>query len=290
MKVTPILCGALLMTAPLYLNSCAVVEQVRNVDMSSIPGLSIIADAQQGMMDSYAQSTKLLMRSNRAALDALILDAQAYADAKKAGEEYDKAVSIRKRGEEMLREIDEQQQNLANKPDLDTMKKAHEMTEDVVALHREFNEMKAASAAGTNAQIASQNAKGDKLVMAAVDHVQGANVKIAESYELLQEAQMAECALVATAGVQAVQLIKAMESASPLQKAALAISFRPMVYFLTGLPGELDKQDEIKAMWEEHAKQVAGLTLPAAKTRPDVKSTITSVAPQLVKSFASFSF
>lgn len=290
MKMTPYVFAALMLAAPLYLNSCSVVSQVRSVDVSSIPGLSAVAKAQDGMMAEYGQSAQLLLKSRLAALEALQLDAQAIADAKQAGEEYDKAKGIAAKAKDMMAGVQAQLTNLQNKPDMDTISKAIEETKGVDDFVKEANNEMASMAGNANAAIAAQNAKGDKLVLAAMQHVEGANAKIAESYGLLQEAQLKEAELVLKATTQSAALVKSMESASALDKAALGIQFRPIVYFLTGLPDELSEQETIKGMWQEHAGTVAGIKLPSRKQLPDVKAPAAKAAASVAKSFQSFSF
>lgn len=290
MKITPYVFAALMLAAPLYLNSCSVVSQVRSVDVSSIPGLSAVAKAQEGMMAEYGQSAQLLLKSRIAALEALQLDAQAIADAKQAGDEYEKAKSIAAKAKDMMAGVQAQLTNVQNKPDMDSISKAIEETKGVDDFVKEANNEMAAIAGNANAGIAAQNAKGDKLVLAAIQHVDGANAKIAESYGLLQDAQMKEAELVLKATTHSAALVKGMESASALDKAALGIQFRPIVYFLTGLPDELTEQETIKSMWQEHADTVAGIKLPARKQLPDVKAQAAKAATSVAKSFQSFSF
>lgn len=285
MKITPYVLTALMLAAPLYLNSCSVVSQVRKVDVSSIPGLGDVLKAQDEMMDQYATSSRLLLQSRLSALKALELDAQAYADAKQAGEEYDKAVAIAASARSKMDEVNAQLTNIQNKPDLEAMNKAVANTKDADDIVRSGYAKLAAMAGSANAAIAAQNAKGDKLVLAAVQHVDAANGKIVESYRLLQDAQWTEAQLTLTAVAQSTALIKAMEGASSMNKAALGVTFRPIVYFLTGLPDELAEQSEIKGMWENHAQQVSGLTLPSPKQLPDIKAKAAPVASKMLSSF-----
>lgn len=285
MKITPYVFAALMLAAPLYLNSCSVVSQVRSVDVSSIPGLGAVLKAQDGMMEQYAASSRLLLRSRLAALQALELDAQAYADAKKAGEEYEAAVKIAKSAKDKMASINEELTNIQNKPDMDAVNKAVANTKDADEIVNKGYEKLASMADKANSDIAAQNAKGDRKVQSAVQHVAAANTKIAESYSLLQDAQWAEAQLSLTAVAQSAALVKGMEGASALDKAALAVTFRPIVYFLTGLPEEFEEQENIKSMWEEHAKQVAGLTLPSRKQMPDIKAEVVKAAPKLMSSF-----
>lgn len=286
MKVSHLLLAALTIAAPLTMNSCSVISQVRSVDMSQFPGLSAVADAQKGMMDQYASSSRLLLQSRMAALEALALDAEAYADAKKAGDEYNKAVTIAKKARAKMADVKAELTNIQNQPDMGAIDKAVSNTADADKMVQDGYKELGAIAGSANSAIAAQNAKGDKLVMAAVQHVAGANAKIAESYSLLQDAQWEEGKLVATAVAQSAILIKGMEGASSLQKVAMGVTFRPIVYFLTGLPGEFSEQEEIKAMWEEHSKQVAGLKLPSRKQLPNVKAEVVKAAPQILSAFA----
>ena len=285
MKVSHLLLAALTIAAPLTMNSCSVISQVRSVDMSQFPGLSAVADAQKGMMDQYASSSRLLLQSRMAALEALALDAEAYADAKKAGDEYNKAVTIAKKARAKMADVKAELTNIQNQPDMGAIDKAVSNTADADKMVKDGYKELGAIAGSANSAIAAQNAKGDKLVMAAVQHVAGANAKIAESYSLLQDAQWEEGKLVATAVAQSAILIKGMEGASSLQKVAMGVTFRPIVYFLTGLPGEFSEQEEIRAMWEEHSKQVAGLKLPSRKQLPNVKAEVAKAAPQILSAF-----
>lgn len=291
MKITPYVFAALMLAAPLYLNSCSVVSQVRSVDVSSIPGLSAVAKAQEGMMAEYGQSAQLLLKSRIAALEALQLDAEAIADAEKAGDEYEKAKSIAAKAKDMMAGVQAQLTNVQNSPDdVDAINKAIEKTKEVDSAILDANNELAAIKNRANNDIKAQNAKGDKLVLAAMQHVAGANAKIAESYGLLQDAQMKEAELVLKATTHSAALVKGMESASALDKAALGLQFRPIVYFLTGLPDELTEQETIKSMWQEHADTVAGIKLPARKQLPDVKAQAAKAATSVAKSFQSFSF
>ncbi len=285
MKTTPFVLAALMMAAPMYLNSCSVVSQVRSVDMSKIPGLNAVADAQRGMMEQYGTSARLLLQSRMAALEALALDAQAYADAKKSGEEYEKATKIAARAKAKMAVVNEELTNLQNKPDMDAVSKAVSNTEEADSIVNDGYSELASIAGAANADIAAQNAKGDRKAVAAMQHVDAANVKIAESYSLLQEARWTEAKLVAVAAAQSTVLVKSMKNASSMDKMALGITFRPIVYFLTGLPDEFQTQDGIMTMWEEHSKQVTGLKLPSRKQMPDVKGLAAKAAPQVLSAF-----
>lgn len=285
MKTTPFILAALMMAAPLCVNSCSVVNQVRSVDMSKIPGLNAVAAAQKDMMAQYGTSARLLLQSRMAALEALALDAEAYADAKKAGEAYDKAVTIAKNARAKMAAVNEELTNIQNSPDLGALNKAVDNTKDAEDMvNKGYTEL-ASIADNANAAITAQNNKGDKLKLAAVQHVEAANVKIAESYGLLQDARWTEAKLVGVAAVQSTALVKSMKNASPMDKVALGITFRPIVYFVTGLPEEFQEQGAIMDMWEEHAKQVSGLKLPARKQLPNVKAEAAKAATQMASTF-----
>lgn len=285
MKITPFVAAAVLLSAPLYLNSCSVVSQARKVDVSSIPGLGAVLKSQDAMMEEYAASARLLLQSRLAALQALELDAQAYADAKKAGEEYEKAVKIATDVKDAIAKVNEEMTNIQNSPDMDAVSKAVANTKAADNLVKEgYNEL-SSMASNANAAIEAQNAKGDALCMAAVQHVDAANTKIADSYALLQDARLKEAQLTVKAAAQSTALVKAMEGASALDKAALGVSFRPIVYFLTGLPDEFEEQNTIQSMWDEHATQVTGLKLPSRKQMPDVKAIAAKESPKVLSSF-----
>jgi hypothetical protein len=83
---------------------------------------------------------------------------------------------------------------------------------------------------------------------------------IVQSHSLLQDAQIMEVKLAATAVAHTAVLINAIGGASPLEKGLLIIQFRPILYFITGLPGEFEEQEAVRAMWEEHSAQ-SGITL-----------------------------
>lgn len=287
MKVSHLLLAALTIAAPLTMNSCSVVSQVRSVDLSKLPGLNKVAEAQQDMMAQYATSARLLLQSRLAALEALALDAEAYADADKASQAYDVAVTIAKEARAAMDNVKAELTNIQNTPDYDTANKAVSNTADADKRVQEGYTKLGAIANKGNAGIAAQNAKGAAYNMAAVQHVQGANVKIAESYGLLQDAQIAEVKLTALAAAQSAVLIKGLEGASPSEKVGLGITFRPIVYFLTGLPDEIKEQNELKAMWEEHAKQVTGLVLPKPKVMPNLKADPKQIAKEIQQAITS---
>ena len=241
------------------LTSCSLVGQavssVRGVDMSSIPGLDLLAKAQEGMMKTYGQSAELILRSRMAALDALVLDAEAIAANEKAGATYELATKIAANGKEKQKMLQAQIQNITNSQDMDVINKAKEETAAVDAMIAEgYSELSKATSK-TNADIAATNKKGDMYIAQSMQHQAAAASKIVESHSLLQESQIMELKLAATAAAQTAVLVKGMSSASTLQKAALAVQFRPILFFLTGLPEEFDQQNEVRAMWEEHAAQ-----------------------------------
>lgn len=241
------------------LTSCSLVGQavssVRGIDMSNIPGLDLLAKAQDGMMQTYGQSAKLILRSRMAALDALVLDAEAIAANEKAGATYELATKIAANGKEKQKMLQAQIQNITNSQDMDVINKAKEETASVDAMIAEgYSELSKATSK-TNADIAATNKKGDMYIAQSMQHQAAAASKIVESHSLLQESQIMELKLAATAAAQTAVLVKGMSSASALQKAALAVQFRPILFFLTGLPEEFDQQNEVRAMWEEHAAQ-----------------------------------
>ena len=241
------------------LTSCSLVGQavssVRSVDMSNIPGLDLLAKAQEGMMKTYGQSAELILRSRMAALDALVLDAEAIAANEKAGETYELATKIAANGKEKQKMLQAQIQNITNSQDMEVINKAKEETAAVDAMIAEgYSELSKATSK-TNADIAATNKKGDMYIAQSMQHQAAAASKIVESHSLLQESQIMELKLAATAAAQTAVLVKGMSSASTLQKAALAVQFRPILFFLTGLPEEFDQQNEVRAMWEEHAAQ-----------------------------------
>lgn len=239
------------------LTSCSLASQavssVRSVDMSKYPGLSAVAKAQEGMMKTYGQSATLILRSRMAALDALILDAEAVAANEKAGDTYEKATKIAANGKETQKMLQAQIENITNSQDMEVINKAKEETAAVDSMIAEgYNEL-AKATSKTNADIAATNKKGDMYIAQSIKHQAAAEAKIVESHSLLQESQIMELKLAATAALQTNALVKGMGGASTLEKSVLAITFRPILFFLTGLPEEFDKQNEVRAMWEEHA-------------------------------------
>ena len=138
---------------------------------------------------------------------------------------------------------------------MEVINKAKEETASVDAMIAEgYSELSKATSK-TNADIAATNKKGDMYIAQSMQHQAAAASKIVESHSLLQESQIMELKLAATAAAQTAVLVKGMSSASAIQKAALAVQFRPILFFLTGLPEEFDQQNEVRAMWEEHAAQ-----------------------------------
>lgn len=260
------------------LTSCSLVSQavssVRSIDMSQYPGLSAVAKAQQGMMETYGQSAKLILRSRLAALDALVLDAEAIAANEKAGDTYELATKIAANGKEKQKLLQAQIENITNAQDMDVINKAKEETASVDAMIAEgYSELSKATSQ-TNANIAATNKEGDMYIAQSMQHLAAAEAKIVESHSLLQDSQIMELQLAATAAVHTAALVEGMSSASTVDKALLAIQFRPILFFLTGLPEEFDHQNEVRSMWEEHAaksnitlktKQVGSIKEVAAK-------------------------
>ena len=277
--------GAL--TTGSMMSSCSMVNQaissVRSIDMSQYPGLDIVANAQKGMMEHYAQSTKLLLQSRLSAVDALILDAEAIAANQKAGDVYESAKRIAANGKDKQKLLLAQIENITNAQDLDAIDKVKEATAGIDSMIAEgYNELSKATSS-TNAQIAATNKKGDMYIEQAMTHLAEASSKITESHSLLQDAQIMEVKLVADAAMQSASLIKALEGASALDKGMMAVQFRPIIYFLTGLPDEFDEQENVKAMWEEHAaksainlnkKVVGDIKAVSAKAASSLKSVV----------------
>ena len=250
------------------LTSCSLVSQavssVRSVDLSQYPGLNVVAKAQEGMMETYGQSAKLILRSRLAALDALVLDAEAIAANEKAGATYELATKIAANGKEKQKMLQAQIENITNSQDMDIINKAKEETAAVDAMIAEgYSELSKATSK-TNADIASTNKKGDMYIAQSMQHLAAAEAKIVESHSLLQESQIMELKLAATAAMHTTALVKGMSGASALDKRMLAVQFRPILFFLTGLPEEFDQQDEVRAMWEEHAAK-SNITLNTKK-------------------------
>lgn len=272
--------------------SCSMVNQaissVRSIDMSQYPGLDIVANAQKEMMEDYSQSTKLLLQSRLAAVEALILDAEAIAANEKAGDIYSSAKKIAANGKDKQKLLQAQIENITNAQDLDAIDKVKEATSGIDAMVAEGYSELSKVTKSTNAQIAATNRKGDMYIAQAMQHQADAANKIVQSHGLLQEAQIMEFALVTKAALQSTSLIKSLEGASALDKGVLAVQFRPIIYFLTGLPDEFAEQDNVKAMWEEHAAKSA-ISLNK-KVVGDIKKVTAKVAPQLMKSVSLSSF
>jgi hypothetical protein len=274
------------------LTSCSLVSQavssVRSIDMSQYPGLNVVAKAQEGMMKTYGQSANLILRSRLAAVDALVLDAEAIAANEKAGDTYKLATKIAAQGKEKQKLLQAQIQNIANAQDMDVINKAKEETASVDAMIAEgYSELSKATSK-TNANIAATNKKGDMYIAQSMQHQAAAESKIVESHSLLQESQIMELQLAATAAAQTAVLVQGMSSASALDKAMLAIQFRPILFFLTGLPGEFDDQNEVRAMWEEHAAK-SNITLKT-KEVGSIKEVAAKAAEKLTGAVSLDSF
>ena len=274
------------------LTSCSLVSQavssVRSVDMSQYPGLSLVAKAQEGMMETYGQSAKLILRSRLAALDALVLDAEAIAANEKAGDTYKLATKIAANGKEKQKMLQAQIENITNSQDMDVINKAKEETASVDAMIAEgYSELSKATSK-TNADIAATNKKGDMYIAQSMQHQAAAEAKIVESHSLLQESQIMELKLAATAAAQTAVLVKGMSGASALDKSLLAIQFRPIMFFLTGLPEEFDQQNEVRTMWEEHAAK-SNITLNT-KQVGSIKEVTAKAAEKLTGSVSLDSF
>ena len=256
-KVLSAICAAAVVTGGVVMTSCSLVSQgiasVRSLDMSQYPGLNILNEAQKGMMNEYSKSTKLLLQARLAAVDALVLDAEAVAANNKGGSIYASATKIAANGKEKQKELQAQIQNITNSQDLDAINKAKSETEGVDEMIAEgYSELSRATAS-TNADIAATNKKGDRYIAQAMKHQAAAANKIKESHSLLQDAQIAELKLAATAVMHSKTLIDTMAGASTMEKGLIAVQFRPILYFITGLPDEFEEQEAVKAMWEEHA-------------------------------------
>lgn len=280
------------MSVGTVISSCSMVNQaissVRSIDMSKYPGLDIVANAQKGMMEQYSQSTKLLLQSRLAAVEALVLDAEAIAANQKAGEIYNSAKKIAANGKDKQKLLLAQIENITNAQDMDAIDKVKEATSGIDAMIAEgYSELSKATKS-TNAQIAATNKKGDMYIAQSMQHQAEAANKIVQSHSLLQDAQIMELKLVAEAALQSVSLIKSFEGASTLEKGLLAVQFRPIVYFLTGLPDEFEEQDAVKAMWEEHATN-SNINLNK-KTVGNIKEVSANAASNLMKSVSLGSF
>lgn len=273
------------LSAGTVVSSCSMVNQaissVRSIDMSKYPGLDIVANAQKEMMEEYSMSTKILLQSRLAAVEALILDAEAIAANEKAGDIYASAKKIAANGKDKQKLLLAQIENITNAQDMDAIDKVKEATAGVDAMIAEgYSELSKATRS-TNAQIAATNRKGDMYIAQAMQHQADATNKIVQSHSLLQDAQIMEVALATKAALQSTSLIKSLEGASTLEKGLMAVQFRPIIYFLTGLPDEFAEQDNIKAMWEEHAVKSA-ISLNK-KVVGNIKTVTAKAAPQLMK-------
>ena len=280
------------LTTSSVITSCSMLSQamssVRSIDMSKYPGLDIVANAQKGMMEQYSQSTKLLLQSRLAAVEALILDAEAIAANQKAGEIYNSAKKIAANGKDKQKLLLAQIENITNAQDMEAIDKVKEATSGIDSMIAEgYSELSKATKS-TNAQIAATNKKGDMYIAQSMQHQAEAANKIVQSHSLLQDAQIMELKLVAEAALQSVSLIKSFEGASTLEKGLLAVQFRPIVYFLTGLPDEFEEQDAVKAMWEEHATN-SNINLNK-KTVGNIKEVSANAASNLMKSVSLGSF
>lgn len=280
------------MSVGTVVTSCSMVNQaissVRSIDMSKYPGLDIVANAQKGMMEQYSQSTKLLLQSRLAAVEALILDAEAIAANQKAGEIYNSAKKIAANGKDKQKLLLAQIENITNAQDMEAIDKVKEATSGIDSMIAEgYSELSKATKS-TNAQIAATNKKGDMYIAQSMQHQAEAANKIVQSHSLLQDAQIMELKLVAEAALQSVSLIKSFEGASTLEKGLLAVQFRPIVYFLTGLPDEFEEQDAVKTMWEEHATN-SNINLNK-KTVGNIKEVSANAASNLMKSVSLGSF
>ena len=173
------------LTTGSMMSSCSMVNQaissVRSIDMSQYPGLDIVANAQKGMMEHYAQSTKLLLQSRLSAVDALILDAEAIAANQKAGDIYESAKRIAANGKDKQKLLLAQIENITNAQDLDAIDKVKEATAGIDSMIAEgYNELSKATSS-TNAQIAATNKKGDMYIEQAMTHLAEASSKITSS-------------------------------------------------------------------------------------------------------------
>lgn len=291
-KLICTLCAAGVVTSGTVLTSCSYVSQglaaVRSLDMSQYPGLSTLSEAQTGMMSEYSKSTSLLLQSRLAAVEALVLDAEAVAANNKGGSVYASATKIASQGKEKQKELQAQIQNITNAQDLDAINKAKSETEGVDEMIAEgYSELSRATAS-TNASIASTNKKGDMYIAQAMKHQAAATKKIQESHDLLQEAQIMELQLAATAVMHSKSLIDAMAGASTVEKGLIAFQFRPILYFITGLPEEFAEQEAVKAMWVQHAAE-SDIKLNSKKVG-SIKEVTAPVIEQLTDSVSLGSF
>lgn len=254
--------------------------------MSKYPGLKSISKAQAGMVKEYSKASAIILKSRLAAVDALVLDAEAIAANNKAEGVYDKAMEIAAKGKDQQKLIQAQIQNLTNAQDLDAIDKALTGTDESQEMVGDgFNEL-AEVTANTNAKITSTNKKGDTYIVQAMKHQAEAEKKIQESYKLLQDAQIMELKLAVKAATQSKLLVDAMSGASSMEKAALGVEFRPIMFFLSGLPAEFEAQSAVKSMWEEHATQ-SSIKLNKKKVG-DIKAVTEKAKELLMKNFSAF--
>lgn len=291
-KVISAICAAAVVASGVMMTSCSFISQglasVRSLDISKYPGLDILSEAQEGMMKEYSRSTQLLLKSRLAAVEALILDAEAVAANNKGGSVYSSATKIAAKGKEQQKVLQAQILNITNAQDLDAINKAKSETEGVDEMIAEgYSELSRATAT-TNADIAATNKKGDMYIAQAMQHQAAAAAKIRESHSLLQDAQIAELELAATAVMHTTTLIDAMSGASSIEKGLLAVQFRPVLYFITGLPDEFAEQEKVKAMWEEHAVK-SNIKLNSKKVG-GIESVTASAAEKLMDSVSLGSF
>ena len=280
-KVISAICAAAVVASGVMMTSCSFISQglasVRSLDISKYPGLDILCEAQEGMMKEYSRSTQLLLKSRLAAVEALILDAEAVAANNKGGSVYSSATKIAAKGKE--------QQKILQAQILNITKSETEGVDEMIA--EGYSELSRATAT-TNADIAATNKKGDMYIAQAMQHQAAAAAKIRESHSLLQDAQIAELELAATAVMHTTTLIDAMSGASSIEKGLLAVQFRPVLYFITGLPDEFAEQEKVKAMWEEHAVK-SNIKLNSKKVG-GIESVTASAAEKLMDSVSLGSF
>lgn len=260
------------------------ISSVRSIDLSTIPGGQILANSQKGMMEVYGQSTKLILESRLSAVNALVLDAEAVAANKKAGEVYESAKKIAAQGKEKQKLLQAHIQNITNSQDFGELNKMKEETESVDKMVAEGYSLLASATSNTNAKIDATNKKGDMYIAQAMQHQADAAQMIEQSHSQLQDAQIMELKLAATAVAQTATLVKALEGASALDKGLLAVQFRPILYFITGLPGEFAEQTEVRTMWEQHSAE-SGITLNTKKV--DGIESVTAKAAEQLKGVVS---
>lgn len=268
----------------------SLIAKARGFDMSKFPGLDKVAESQDEMMQMYSQSSKLIVQSRLSAMDALVLDAKAAAANAKAGELYDRAMAIAKKGEESQRKLADQLETLQNKPDIDACQTVLETSKEYDQQIIDGNNELAAIAAGTNAEISKTNEGARQQVIQAMQHLADASTKISKSHSLLKDAQKEEIKLATIAVAHSAALTKALESADNLDKVSIASEFRPIIYFITGLPDEFEAQSNIRTMWEEHAAK-SNIKLNTEKIA-SIKAITAKAQQQLNKAFdtSSISF